>query len=233
MITRIKVGTEIVSSDDTITSSLNVENPLSGNLLLFPLGDRVRGDPKSAGEFGLAAEMSLDALEDAGVSNVTHMNGYINRQLSRVNPHLIDSAVGAGQHKRMVDTPRPEHYTSFKDWLEATRKSRGLTKASIAQIAGRTPQAATKWFQGGDVEPESLRKIADWAGVPYEHLRLMLDGQPIEGRKKAVTPILSPIAQRISRKAEMLDETSITAVETLIDTFLATSAKQQNKRKSQ
>lgn len=231
MVTRIKVGANVVPSDDAITSTLNVEHSLSGNLVLFPLSDRVRRDPESSSKLGLGAEVPFDSGKDAGVSSVTHMTDYIHRQLSRVNPHLIAGAKSTHDTKAMVDTPRPEHYTAFKDWLEAVRKSRNLTKAAIAAIGGKSPQAATKWFQGGDIEPESLAKVADWAGVPYEHLRLLLDGQPIN-KKRPVVPILSPIAQRISRKAEMLDDVSISAVETLIDTFLATAQK-QNKRKNQ
>lgn len=233
MVSRIQVGSEVVSGNDSVASPLDVEHSLGGNLVLFPLRDGVRRDTEPVSELGLRAEVSPDPLKYAEISNIAHMRNYIHRQLSGVNPNLIADQILTSETKRMVDTPRPEHYTAFKDWLDAVRKARGLTKAAIAQIGGRTPQAATKWFQGGDVEPESLRKIADWAGVPYEHLRLMLDGQPINGKKKTVVPIMSPIAQRISRKAEMLDETSITAVETLIDTFLATAAKAQNKRKSQ
>jgi transcriptional regulator with XRE-family HTH domain len=130
----------------------------------------------------------------------------------------------------MVDVPRPEHYPSFPQWLEATRKAFKVRKQDLAQIAGVTPQAVTKWFRGGDVGPDPLRKLSDWSGVPYAELRMLLEGQPVTAvkPKKGLAPP-SPVVQRLSRKLQILssDESSLGAVEALVDTFLSQQAARQ------
>lgn len=225
MVTRIKIGPEVVPGDDSIARALNVENSLGGNLLLFPLRHCVRGNAEKLGKGGLGANLAFDSGKD-----VIHMSRLIHRQLSHVNPHLIACSKPSVDTVPMPNTPRPEHYTAFKDWLEAIRKHRGLTRKAIADIAGRSAQAATKWFQGGDIEPEPLERISTWAGVPYADLRLLLDGQPLTaGKRKQPTPIMSPIAQRIARKAEHLDDASISAVEVLVDTLLAQEEKRRGR----
>jgi hypothetical protein len=220
MVTRINVGTEIVPSDDTTTDALDLKHPFSGNLLLFPLGNRVRRNPEQPREFLLRSKM----LEDQG-ERVVHMKPFLHYGLRKRNRQLIDAHKPPVDNENMPDTPKPEHFSAFKDWLEAVRLSRRLPKRAIAEVAGKSAQAASKWFAGGDIEPEPLRKIADWAGVPYAELRLLLDGQPIttQKRRNGAASVHAPVVQRISRKIEQLagDDTSITAVEAVIDSLLA------------
>jgi transcriptional regulator with XRE-family HTH domain len=152
--------------------------------------------------------------------------------LSLVNHRLIAEHQTAVDHQRMVDTPKPEHYSAFKDWLEAFRASRNLLQADIAEIGGVSAQAVTKWFSGGGVQPKALKKLASAAGVSYAHLRLLLEEQPIlEGRQKRGLPPPSPVAQRLARKIELLadDETKITAVEAMIDALIAQQSKERRR----
>lgn len=239
MVTGIKVGAEVIASDHATADSFDVQNSLRRHPLLFPLGDRVRGHADPLRQLLLRAQICENTLESRQLNDISkpnvvvHMKDFLHYGLRKINRQFIADNQQPDENQRMVDTPRPEHFSAFKDWLEAVRLSRGLTKASIAEVAGKTPQAATKWFKGGDVEPESLKKIADWAGAPYEHLRMLLDGQSLNGRsKKQVVSIKSPIVQRVSRKVEQLaeDEASISAVEALVDSLIASASRRHTRK---
>lgn len=244
MVTRVKVGAEVVASDSTTDSTLNVEHPLSGNLVLFPLRHGIRRDTESLGQLSLGAEDGKDSLEGMRGSGTGVVLGLgrdlgsdfhankLNRRLSLVNCRLIAEHESHVDHQHMVDTPKPEHYSAFKDWLEAFRASRNLLQADIAEIAGVSAQAVTKWFSGGGVQTKALKKLASAAGVPYAHLRMLVEGQPIgEGRQKRGMPPPSPAVQRIARKIELLaaDETKITAVEAMIDALIAQQSKERRR----
>lgn len=229
MVTRIQVGTEVVTSDDSIASPLNLEHSQRGNLVSLPLRDRVLGDANSFGERRLRTEVVDEPLK-RGLGTVTHMSAFLHSRLNSVNPRFIAGLQPSADNKRMVDTPKPEHYPSFATWLEATRKAFRVQKQQIADIAGVSPQAVTKWFKGGDVRAEPLQKIADWSGVPYASLRLLLEGKPLaDQRTKKGAPAPSPAVQRIARKVQSLqgDEASLSAVEVLVDTFLSQSAQKR------
>lgn len=226
MVTGIKVGAEVVSSDDPITSPLNVEHSLSRNLVLFPLRNSVRRDADSLCKLLLGAQVP----EDSSKCSVVHMSDVLHSRLNNINPGFIAGSKPAADNKQMVDTPRPEHYPSFNAWLEATRKAFGVRKGDLATVAGVSAQAVSKWLKGGDVGAVPLRKLADWAGVPYSDLRMLLEGQPIRDAKpRKGLPTPSPAVQRLSRKIQILapDSHSLTAVEVLVDTFLAQSSRKQ------
>lgn len=158
------------------------------------------------------------------------MSAFLHSRLNSVNPRFIAGLQPPADNKRMVDTPKPEHYPSFAAWLEATRKAFRVQKQQIADIAGVSPQAVTKWFKGGDVGAEPLQKIADWSGVRYASLRLLLEGKPLtDQRTNKGAPAPSPAVQRIARKVQSLqgDEASLSAVEVLVDTFLSQSAQKR------
>jgi transcriptional regulator with XRE-family HTH domain len=226
MVTRINVGAEVVPSDDSIADTLDFKHPLGGNLLLFPLRNRVRRNSEPSREFLLRSEMLENPSE-----RVIHMPSVLHYGLRKRNRQLIATDKPSVDNENMAETPRPEHFSEFKDWLEAVRLSRRLSKKSIAEVAGKTPQAASKWFSGGDIEPEPLRKIADWAGVPYAELRMLLDGQPLTQKRRGTSPAPSHAVQRIARKLEHLDgdEVSMTAIEALIDSFMNSHAKVRRK----
>lgn len=87
----------------------------------------------------------------------------------------------------MTKTPDPREYSSFADWLAVVTAGRGVQR-EIARACGVSPQAITKWLQGGQVKPEPLRKLADWAGRPYSDLRMLADGlsQPAPAMESAI-----------------------------------------------
>lgn len=225
---RIQVGTKLMSGDTPIHGLLDLENPLSRDTGLLPLGDRIGGHTEPPGQLCLRHNP-----EDGVQSAVVHIDDYIHRRLMRVNHHLIADDQPTADHKRMVDTPRPEHYATFPQWLIAIQSARKVTQRAIATIAGTKPQAVTKWLKGGGVEPEPLRKLANWAGVEYSALRLLLDGQPQEtGRQKKQFTQQAPATMRIARKIDLLkDEVSLTAVESLVDTLLSSAASQKRTTK--
>lgn len=225
MVTRVQIGPEVVTSDDPITSPLDIEHSLGGNLLLLPLGDRVRGNPEALRKLHLGAEMPEDPVK----CSVTHMDSFLHYRLNKLNHGFIAAYKPAADNKRMVDTPRPEHYPTFAAWLDATRKAFKLRKGDIAEIGGVTPQAVSKWFRNGAVGPEPLEKIANWAGVSYADLRLLIEGKPLhEPKGKKGLPPPSPAVQRIARKVHLLgDESSLGAVEVLVDTFLSQQTKKR------
>lgn len=229
MVTRIQIGPEVVTSDDPITSPLNLDHSQRGNLVLFPLRDGVLGHAHRFRERGLRTEVVNEPLE-RGTGTVTHMSSFLHSRLSEVNPRFIAGTKPAADNKQMVDTPKPEHYPSFAAWLTATKKSFRVQKKDIAEIAGVSPQAVSKWFKGGDVGPEPLQKIADWSGVQYASLRLLIEGKPmLEQKGKKGVPMPSPAVQRLSRKIQGLqgDDSSLSAVEVLVDTFLSQSSQRR------
>jgi transcriptional regulator with XRE-family HTH domain len=224
MVTRINVGTEFVPGDDSITNALDFKHPLGGNLLLFPLRNRVRRNSESSREFLLRSEMLENPSE-----RVIHMPSFLHYGLRKRNRQLIDAPKPSVENENMPDTPRPEHFSSFKDWLEATRRAHGLKKAAIAEVAKKSPQAASKWFKGGNVEPEPLKRIAEWAGVPYLELRMLLEGQPLttQKRRNGSAQATSHVVHRLSKKIEQLsgDDTSMVVIEGLIDSLLSVHTK--------
>ncbi len=76
--------------------------------------------------------------------------------------------------------PNPAEFDSFSEWLQAlTSKRYGVKQKTLAEVAGRTPQAVTKWMKGGMVEAESLVRIAEWSGFPYMLFRRLLDEEKL------------------------------------------------------
>jgi transcriptional regulator with XRE-family HTH domain len=231
MVKRIQVGTEVVASDDAITSPLNVEHSLGGNVVEFPLGNSVRRDSESVSERLLRAQMPKNTIKGSAGS-VTHIRDGIHRQLIGRNRQLIEESEGGADNKQMVDTPKPEHYSTFAQWLEAMRKSRKIPKSEIAKLANVKPQAVTKWFKGGDVKPAALTLISNWSGIEYSKLRMLLEGQPVSEGKKKGLPADTPTLRRLVYKLRSLedDENSMHVMESLADTLLAQHT-DKNKKK--
>lgn len=59
----------------------------------------------------------------------------------------------------------------LKDALVAYKDKSGVSKAKIAELAGVTPQAVTKWFRGGDIEDDALRALSEATGVPFFNIK--------------------------------------------------------------
>lgn len=231
MVKRVQVGTEFVSGNEPIAGSLNVEHSLGWNVVQLPLRDGVGRNSEPGGERLLRAQMAKNTIK-GGAGSVTHIRDGIHRQLSRRNRQLIEPPARDHENEQMVETPNPEHYSTFAQWLDATRKARKLNKADIAQIAKVKPQAVSKWFKGGDVKPQPLALISNWSGIEYSKLRMLLEGQPLtETRAKGVPPA-TPALRRLVNKLRSLenDESSMHVMESLADTLLAQQT-DKNKRK--
>lgn len=212
---RIEIGPEVVSRDDSVGNSLDVENSLGRDPPLLPLGDGVGSDSHPPGQLSLG-----HPLKETIKGTVVHLGDYVHRRLNDVNRQLIVSNEPAAEHKRMVDTPRPGHFSSFAEWLEAVRRSRNASKAEVARVGGGTPQAASKWFNGGGVDVPHLRKLADWAAVEYLELRALLDKQPVpRPRGRLHETSKSGDVMRISRKLDQIawDDEALKTVEALVD----------------
>ena len=90
------------------------------------------------------------------------MNHTINPQFTSVNCQLIDLVPRLLQAQPMVD---------FSKRLGALLKEREMTFAEVAECVGVSAQGAHKWANGGDIEYENLRALADCLGVNWVWLR--------------------------------------------------------------
>lgn len=63
---------------------------------------------------------------------------------------------------------------------DLTRKGSGATQRQLAEVAGVTPQAVTKWLNGGAVEVGNLARLAEWSGYSYQSLRRLVDEQKLK-----------------------------------------------------
>jgi hypothetical protein len=219
---RVQIGPQLVAGDATASSGLDTQYANCRNLALFPSRDRLRSNLEEFGKLSLA-----DNFKDRPEGNVVHIGNYIHRRLSDVNSVLIAGPRLVGDHKPMVEIPKPELYGAFKDWLTAVLTARSLTKADIATIAQASPQAVTRWFKGGGVAEEQLERLATWAGADYGILRLLVEGRPVSRKKRpGQEPMVkSPDAHRISRKLDMLPSDILLDIEALVDHQLQKQAK--------
>jgi transcriptional regulator with XRE-family HTH domain len=89
------------------------------------------------------------------------------------------------QNQHMVDLtglpyppdrwPDPRTCKDFPEWLRGLTEFGGVTQRQIAQVAGATPQAVTKWLKGGAIEVERLARLSEWSGQEYRELRRLVD----------------------------------------------------------
>lgn len=73
-------------------------------------------------------------------------------------------------------SPDPDSCDSFAEWVrDLTKKGRGVTQRQVAEVAGVSPQAVTKWLKGGAVEVGNLARLAEWSAYSYQSLRRLVD----------------------------------------------------------
>ncbi len=102
-------------------------------------------------------------------------------------------------------SPDPESCSTFAEWIrDLTAKGRGLTQRQLAEAAGATPQAVTKWLKGGAIEVERLARIAEWSGYPYSQLRRLLDDQKIAMMPGVMGVMDSPSSQRAEHELSVI-----------------------------
>lgn len=106
------------------------------------------------------------------------------------------------QNQHMVDLtglpyppdrwPDPRTCKDFPEWLRGLSEFGGVTQRQIAQVAGATPQAVTKWLKGGAIEVERLARLAEWAGQEYRELRRLVDEPKIKILPTGVSDLRTP-----------------------------------------
>ena len=87
---------------------------------------------------------------------------FINHRFTEVNCQLIDLVSSLVHYQPMVD---------FNERLRALLKEQEKTFAEVARCVGVSTQGAHKWANGGNIEYEHLRALADCLGVNWVWLR--------------------------------------------------------------
>jgi transcriptional regulator with XRE-family HTH domain len=123
-----------------------------------------------------------------------------NTPLVYLSPPTVDiSAINlSGQNKRMVDisgmpapphsVPDPRSCKDFADWVRSLVKDKrfGVTQRRLAEVTLSTPQAVTKWLNGGVIEVERLARIAAWTGLSFQELQRLLNQSQLKTMSAAV-----------------------------------------------
>jgi transcriptional regulator with XRE-family HTH domain len=150
------------------------------------------------------------------------MAANVHCQLISVNCHLIADSVRATDNQPMIDTPQPDSYETFVEWLNAFCDYHGTQRAA-AKAANVSPQAMTKWREGKNVSAQNLKALAAAASADYAKLLLLFNKQPtksapIAPSKLSTTTELGAIT---GRKWEKLYEPARSQMLSLIETLLA------------
>lgn len=206
-----------MSSNLSSHSALDVQNALRRNALLQPLGNCLRRNSDSQCESSLASK----DVDNSDQWMVKH-DANVHRQLMFVNWDLIAPSCGHPHNQLMIDTPQPESYQTFVEWLTAFCEYYGSQRAA-ATAAGVSPQAMTKWLAGGNIKALRLRELATNAKVDYSKLLLLFNRQPtspdvIPESRFTTSTELGAI---VGRKWEALYEPAKSQMLGLIETLLA------------
>lgn len=204
-VARIKIGTEIVSSDNPVACTLNVQDPLGGNPVVYPFGDRLWRDTESTSESSLRSE----CLESGGQKISVHEGSVIPPQFMHVKRQVMDANLTVDEHRGMQQRiPQPENYATFAAWVRALVQG-APSQAALARAVGVKPQMLTKYLAGKSIEPENLQKFADYAAVSYAKLRLLVDGKSLSDAKNIkdrVNQTSTPMGAQIGRQWEQIQD---------------------------
>jgi transcriptional regulator with XRE-family HTH domain len=205
MIARVQIRPEVVAGDDSVTGSLNIEHPLSGDTVVYPFGDRLWRHADRSGELRLRADDS----ENGGQNAIAHETPLIHGQFMSVNNQVIAHHPMVDEHAGMRnEIPQPENYASFKAWIIALCDC-APSQAALAKAVGVKPQMITKYRNGRSIEPENLQKFADYTGVSYAKLRLLVDGKSVSDArqiKDRINQTATPMGAQIGRKWEAIHD---------------------------
>jgi transcriptional regulator with XRE-family HTH domain len=205
MVTRINVGPKVVASDDAIARPFDVEHSFSGDAVVYPFGDRLRRDTKGASEVRLRSEGSEDGVQNV----VAHGSNVIHGQFMSVNRHVIERQPAVYDHGRMPHRiPQPENFASFAAWVTAMYAYAG-SQAALARAVGVSPQMITKYLKGRSIEPENLEKFAQYSGVSYGKLRLLVEGKlatEAKNIKERFTQTATPQGAQVGRQWEQIHD---------------------------
>ncbi len=82
--------------------------------------------------------------------------------------------------KRVAPAPSPDGYPTLKAWLKATLDRHGMG-AELTDWCGVPRQNLYKWETGSIPAGPKVRKdIAEWAQVPYESLRELIERDELQ-----------------------------------------------------
>lgn len=222
MITGIEIRSEVVPSDDPVQSPLNVNHLLRRDSALEPSSDGLRRDAQLAGELGLAPvpERGNCAPENnSGTwnsireldSGISHNCKVIHGRFIPVNDRVIAHTPAADEHEPMSNAsiPQPENYASFAAWVRALVHQVGGNQAALCRAVGIKPQMLTRYLSNGAPTTENLQKFADYSGVSYAKLRLLIDGKPLSEAKTIkdrVNQTATPAGAQIGRQWEIIQD---------------------------
>lgn len=234
LLRRIDIRTEIGAGDGSLASSLDIEDTLGRNAVVYPFGDRLWGDTKDTCEFGLGTERLKNSGENATVHNLS----FIHRQFMPVNEPII-------AHKQKVDeawrmekrVPQPENYATFSAWVLAAAAFAG-GQAALARAVKVSPQMLTRYINGGGAKKHNLQKFADWAQISYSKLRDLMEGRqtqdnPRQGKDRP-NQTFTPLGAQIGRQWEQIaDERARSLIAEQIQHELERQAQssQENRKK--
>lgn len=195
----------------------NIEHPFSWHSVVEPFGDRLRRYAHSHCKSPLASKDFANPLEC-----IFKHGSYIHRQLIHVNWGLIALGSAAQQNQLMIDTPQPDSYSTFAEWLNAFCEYHGSQRAAAIKTKV-TPQAMTKWRAGGNVTTKNLQKLAVAGIVDYSKLLLLFNKQPTKPVPIADTVLMTAteMGAKVGRKWEQLHEPARSQMLGVIETFLA------------
>jgi len=76
--------------------------------------------------------------------------------------------------------------TTFRDWLKAQLKRRGLKQTVFADLMGVAQGTVSRWSNGGDLKVSHLHRMAEVLGVTVEEIAAAAAGTP-------------PVLERVTR----------------------------------
>jgi transcriptional regulator with XRE-family HTH domain len=205
MVTRIQIGPEVVASDDTVTGPFDVKNALSRDSVVYPFGDRLWRNTDGPSKRSLRPESLEDGKQNIGCHETTYIHG----QFMTVNSEVIAHNLPVDDHDAMPHRiPQPENYATFAAWVMAMASYAG-SQAALARGVGVSPQMITKYLAGKSIEPENLEKFANFSGVSYAKLRLLVDGMPLSDAKNVkerVNQTVTPMGAQVGRQWEQIQD---------------------------
>lgn len=244
----VQVGAQIVARD--ASGGFNTKHPLRGNLPsdIEALVDVLPGDRLLGGELPGAVEVlgqpprqlgGVDDLKNLGDDVVGHGDCLVSHRHTDVNRRELFLRVASRDDDAMSDTPKPDHFEpgDFKGWLEAARRTKGLSKAELARAVHIGRAAVNKWYQGGHPGVDALQRIAIWANLEYSALRLLVDGVAQPGSHRArvqAAKLRSPKVEYIASRLDQLadDEGFMTTVEDMVDAQMKRRAQVKQKKQA-
>lgn len=151
----VQVRAQVTAADAASTQLFKLDNPLGWDAAL-PLPYGLHGDPAGFGHSSAASGDLHHLIKRRFCFCMHELN--LNHGLIDVNPQLIDSPCRHADNKPMVSNP-------LGPLIRKKLGEKKLSQKDLADHAGVTPQAVTKWLNGGNIEDDTLVLVADLIGM--------------------------------------------------------------------